>query len=380
MGLTITADMPKPEQVSRNLYEYTGYIAFDSSYAFGGESISTITGKFKNCLNVVCESKGGYTFEYDDTNSKLKVFAPAPPIVYDEVQTIASTAITLDYPAAAILNIASATATWLLVEPSATLGAGECQLSAAMSAGARPTINFYTGATGAVTVAYITQAWADIWNNRVASSALTTATHVASLGAVACYIESCEAVGTTGSSRPKYIRGGDAAATLECEVDFTDAGGSNLTTMTFYATDAITAATVTYIELPSSGFVYNRFVEDEDLTMTTGTGASAYPILFTAFGSQIPDYTAAAERDPHSLMMPEADALGTSAECAIDYHKIKTVAGTQIRTNDTTSDAVSLTYVWGNMAEIPGLVPLEVKNATNLSALTTVRFRAVGYA
>jgi hypothetical protein len=57
---------------------------------------------------------------------------------------------------------------------------------------------------------------------------------------------------------------------------------------------------------------------------------------------------------------------------------IKTLAGHQIRTNDTTSDALSLTYVKGIPSEIPGLVPLEAPNAKDLSGLTNVTVIAIG--
>jgi len=188
------------------------------------------------------------------------------------------------------------------------------------------------------------------------------------------------AAGGIPSSRPKYVRGGDAAATLECEVDFSDSGATTPgdTTFTFAAGDAITGITYTGIILPASGFLKERFIEDEDLTMAGGIGASAFPILFNALCGQIPDYTAAAERAPHNLMMPSGDALGTSQECMIDWQLRKTLAGTQIKTNDTTSDAVSLTYVKGFMSEIPGLVPLEVPNGVDLTGLSSVKVLVIG--
>jgi len=249
-----------------------------------------------------------------------------------------------------------------------------------MAAGERPTLTFHASTSGTVKITYITQAWKDVWDNRVAEQAVATATHVADTGETLCFVESMLATGTTGSSRPKFIRGGDAAATLECEVDWSDAGAADAgdTTFTFFATDAITGITYTGIKLPASGFLKERFVEDEDLTMSSGTGAAAYPILFQAVCGQIPDYHNAGERDPHYLMMPEADGVGTTGEVAIDWHKITTAAGQQIRTEDTTSDAVSLTYVKGLAFEIPGLVPLEVLNGKDLSGVTGVDIVAIG--
>jgi hypothetical protein len=352
-------------------------IAFDSSYAFGGEAITPASMGLVGISHLMVDPVKGYSFEWDKTNSKIKVFQQAPPIVYEEIQTIASNQITLDYPAAAILNMASASATQLLTEPSATLEADEVQLAAAMAWGERPTFTFHASTSGAIKVTYITQAWKEVWDNRVASEAGTAATHVVTLDNAAVFVESCVAAGTTGTNRPIWVRGGDEADTLECEIDFTDSGD---TTLTFNSADAILTTTTTYIKMPSSGFIANRFIEDEDLAMSTGTGASAYPILFNSLCGQIPDYTAGGERDSHSLMMPEGDAVDTSLESAIDWHLNKTLAGTQIRIEDTSSDAVSLTYVYGFPAEIPGLVPIEVRNGEDLSSvLTGVKTMAIGY-
>ena len=376
MALTIT----NPQRFASNFRNEIVDVAFDDSYLFGGESFAPGKTSLSTFYKVEIEPVGGYTFQYDYTNKVIQVFKPAPPIVIEEEHTIASNSITLNYPVAAILNMASATATQLLIEPSDTVAANEVQLSAAMSAGARPTFTFHASTSGVIKTTYITQAWHDVWVNRTASQALTISSHVADAGESLCFVESLYAAGGVPISRPKYVRGGDAADTLECEVDFSDSGAgvAGDTTFTFNASDAITGVTYTGVILPASGFLKERFIEDEDLTNTSGTGASAFPILFQAICGQIPDYHASAERSPHHLMMASGDALGTSQECAIDWQLRKTLAGTQIRTNDSTSDAVSLTYVKGFMSEIPGLVPLEVPNGADLSGLSSVKVFVIG--
>ena len=355
-------------------------IAFDSSYAFGGEALTPSTMGLPTGVNeLYINSQNGYNFQYDVTNEKLKVFAPAPPIVIEEVQTIASNQITLNYPAAAILNMASATATQLLIEPSDTLAANEVQLAAAMAAGARPTFTFHASTSGAIKTTYITQAWHEVWINRTVSQELTAATHVCDALDTLCFVESMLAAGTTGSSRPMFVRGGDAAATLECEVDWSDSGAGTAgdTTFTFNASDVITGITYTGIKLPVSGFLTDRFIEDEDVTIGSNVGAPAKPILFQAVCGQLADYTAANEEAPHYLMMPQGDDIATAEECRIDWHLKKTLAGQQVAVENASSDAISLTYVYGDMSEIPGLRPLEVKNASNLSELTNVKVMAV---
>lgn len=358
-------------------------LALDSSYPFGGEALTPSNLALSAIDALIVNPVKGFSFEYDKANQKFKAFKPAPPIVYEEQQTIASNAITLDYPAAAILQIATATQSQMLIEPSDTLAANECQLASAMAEGERPTINFEASTTGTVKVTYITQAWKEVWDNRVASADFSTTSHVADLADTICFIESCVALDTSGSvvnSLNKFVRAGDTPAAGECEVDFSDAaaGTAGDTTLTFAAADAVTDIKLTYIKLPTSGFLANRFIEDEDVNIAADVGASAYPILFPAFCNQIPDYTAAGEEDPYTLMMPEGDALGTARECRIDWHLTATLAGTQIAVNSTASDAVSLSYVYGDLSEIPGLIPLEVKNTEDLSALTGISVQAIG--
>jgi len=112
--------------------------------------------------------------------------------------------------------------------------------------------------------------------------------------------------------------------------------------------------------------------------MSSGAGSAEFPILFPSLCGQIPDYTNANERAPHHLGMASGDALATSQEFAIEWLKTVTLRGTVINTNDTSSDALSMTYVKGVQSEIPNLVPLEVPNGTDLSALTGIKVHVLG--
>lgn len=78
MAVTVTFDIPKAERLSHDsrLALISGTIAFDSSYPTGGEDITDITDKFKECLQIQCDNFGGYLFTFDKTNSMLKVLAP----------------------------------------------------------------------------------------------------------------------------------------------------------------------------------------------------------------------------------------------------------------------------------------------------------------
>lgn len=366
-------------------YAVKGDLTLDDSYSFGGEDISTdIDRHFSDVYVALFDAKAGYQLEYDRTNKKVKVFEHAPPIVYEEKHTVPATPfkITLRYPAAAIMNVASASVGYDMIEASDVLASGEVQLTAAMAEGVRTGLTFHSE-VGAVYVTYITQAWREVWLNRKAAQVVATASHVAKLGKVACFIESCLAVGTTGSSKPGYTRKEDAAATTEAEVDFTDSAGTpaNTTTLTFYGTDAVTGITITYIELPSSGFLFDRFLEDQDNTIASGASTALnplHPILFHGLGGGLPDWHAANEQAPYTNQMLMGDACGTAGEFAINYQQRPAVGVTDhIAIEDSTADAISLTYVWGIPSDIPGVVPLEVRDGTDLSDLA-VRFVIIG--
>jgi hypothetical protein len=360
-------------------------ITFSGTYSEGGEDISEPLGQWGVGVQAAfLDGAPPHLMPVVDlATEKIKLFGLAPAIVREEPHLIPATpfVITLDYPAAAILNVASATAHYPMIEASDTLASGEVQLATALAEGVRSTLKFNTAqAAQTVYVTYITQAWREVWENRHAAADFTTATHVASLGVVACLIESCMSKATGGTvvaSTQKYVRGGDAAAAAaECEVDLTDSGATpaNTTTLTFYATDAVLTGKVTYIELPASGFLFNRFLEDFDNTMAAGVSAAncpAFPVLFHTLAGQLPDYTAANERDPHISQMTMADALGTGGEFKVNYYSRPGTGITgQIGTNDATSDAVSLTYIYGVPDEIPGIVPLELRAGTSLTGLT----------
>jgi hypothetical protein len=360
-------------------------MAFDSSYPYGGEAIDAEAKRklnFNNVHAIMCEQNKGFGFEYDDGNGKIKALQPAPAIITNEAQTIASNAITLDYPAALIMNIATASTHQIMADRTATLGANQCQLSAAMAFGTRPTINFHASTSGTVYVSYITQAWKDVWDNRVRET-LTTSTNVASSTNVYIAIESIHGThAVTDVTNFEYVRAGDGAGAGEVELDFTDAGNSNLSTVSFNNADSITAAIVTGIKKPASGFLSDRFLEDQDTTMSSGVSGALtpiHPILFHSTCGQLPDYTAAAERAPHNMQMYHPHDLGTAGQFVIQYNARPATGITGIiRTDDTTSDAVSLSYVWGVPEEIPGIIPLEVRNGTDLRVLTAVRAWVIG--
>lgn len=76
MSLTVSLTVPRAERLTNNLGIVTGTITFDSSYPTGGEDASDISRYFKSLKVVTFNNKGGYVFEYDSTNDKIKVLYP----------------------------------------------------------------------------------------------------------------------------------------------------------------------------------------------------------------------------------------------------------------------------------------------------------------
>lgn len=119
-------------------------LAFDSAYAFGGEAfnIDQRIGMHDEDL-VFFEPKAGYSFEWDYLNHKIKVFQQAPPIVYEEKHTVSSDVITLNYPAAFIMNVAISGQNKVLRSTGigiSSLSDNQCSLVSQMAAGERTQI------------------------------------------------------------------------------------------------------------------------------------------------------------------------------------------------------------------------------------------------
>lgn len=101
MALTITYDFPRPVRTERGnrsaVAMISGTIAFDSSYPTGGEALTDLAAKFKTLLRVVCEQNTGYLFEFDKTNTKLKVYlSSGTPVVSNAAETTHTHGVLLD--------------------------------------------------------------------------------------------------------------------------------------------------------------------------------------------------------------------------------------------------------------------------------------------
>ena len=373
-------------------------LALDSSYAAGGETLDNTSnigiGKIDQ---VYIQSQKGYDFEYDYTNEKVKVFAKAPPIVYEEKHTATAyatgySAITLDYPAAWIINVADASTNQKLVVTglaTGDLGTDECSLYAAIADDTRTVITTTSGAT--VYVTYATQAWTELYDQLVQAEAVTLTTGTANALDYTPMAFGYVSMGTndnnltfvptayTVNSGYIGVNPGTAATALKAN--------SSQNTYT---------VTVLYLKLPDSGWLQDRWVSKEDSTNAdSGSYSSAtfdFSMLIpatsgailgytdTTVGASISmgaSYTSVLYGQAHTNWVTAQTAATGSAPAAGQVWVYDGDAGATTGINGML-DAVDNSYVKGYPWEIPNLVPLEVKNETDLSGLTGIKVMVIG--
>ena len=299
-------------------------VTFDSSYASGGESPET--GSFKTQLgltrvtNAILGQVGGYSYEYDYTNHKIKVYSDAymkmPKIVYSEHHVADSTTknVTTTYPPAFIMAISTPRQGLLMRSTGVTPGVNECALTAVMATGEVATIKTYpafdellgkgtfTGAADGFTCG---TGWAYSSNTAVRTANATLGTLTANLESGATNPLFTPVVGRT--YRFKYtVTPTAGAVVITC-------GGCTLATITYAAGGAWPAAEVVFTATTTGGLtftpnaacactvdnlamycedvyvtyvtqawedVWNNLVQDETVTLSSSAATdSSYPVL-----------------------------------------------------------------------------------------------------
>ena len=492
MALTVSS---KEYSVFGNKSCVIADLAFDSSYPYGGESLAIGADLGLHTVDLaLIEPKNGYTFAYDRANNKIKAYQEAPPIVYEEhhVRDATTGVITLDYPAAWIMNVAMPGQNLAMRSTAlalASLGTSQCCLTAAMAAGTRTQLttnpsaddlagegaftgaatnwtlasgwaygtnnvvksgngvgtaahdNFacvigrtykltYTisswsvgtvtpsmgGVTGtavgadgtyteyftatAVTglaftptntarftmdsvtivcqdifVTYCTQAWKEVWENLVQDESVTLSsggtTNLTYPVAAVMYADRTSAT----AKALVLIDEDDTAASGEVAIYF------NKSTTQIKATHAdenAKVAKITYLKRPSSGFLKDRLFWNEGATKAGSdpyTNTFDYPILIWGYSGQVP------VNGGTTQVLINYAGTPAAGEAVIDWFTpgirgaAAPAAGTVIGTkSDVTATAAG---IWGTINEIKK-VPLEVRDAENLSALTSVRIILIG--
>jgi len=345
----------------------------------------------------------GIIWKYDQTNHKLKAYHRAPVVVFEEVVTsthgVTYSTGTTKYPMA-----------WPLYASNGNQALG------LLPAGLNPVtttiaINMYSATPGTralitslhatdhydtVTISYITQAWAEVFENLVEAETMTagaTTTNGITLTAD---------VGTTdlisfltpgpflcglmvGLSRagtvtcPKPLGLLQVAAAGEYALDFTDANPV-ATTMASLASQAWDAGTAiikfNYLKKPSSGFLYDRFVEEEAITAsgqiaTHAAGGDVLQPLLWATPGFMPSVTVSTT----SATWPIGGTgmtIGTTAQWQptnfYPKQKLTTAATWTSGTGVLVTLAVKPSYIWGIPEDIDVIVPLEMPHGVRLKS------------
>lgn len=351
-------------------------VAFDSSYASGGESLDYKVYNMAAVDQVIVFGKGGYQFEYDKTNKKLKVFSKAPPMVYEEKHTISGNSIVLRYPAAFLVNVAQANSNVKITTSGATLisTTDECQPypSGAFSEGTRSGVTFGTAMTGVVYVTYATQAWREVWSNLVQNESVTLTSNSGALAYRACAIQAATILGGVLTNSALMIDKDDTVASGEIKIDWTSEAASTLTGVSTVAGDTGTTAVMTYVKYPSYGYLADNFVEEET-ALATPSGVSrfslAYDVLLWGYGGQVPVNAATTQRLINNAGTPGPNEAYMRYESGASPFDIFVMGQNAAST--------TATYIKGKPADVDTTF-LEVPDRSNLSALTDVKVIMIG--
>ena len=371
MGLTVTRDMTNigSKQMA------VGTVAFDSSYLWGGESFDCDQLFGIHAVdNVFIENKHGCSFHYDHTNKTMKAYRSAPPIIYDELHTAVANVITLNYPAAWIINVAKTgtNANQALVSSGATLAANQCQLSAAPAWGTLTSLKTY-GATDAVYVSYVTQAWKDIFDLLVFEEALTLATGANAtvydiLGFGYCYDA------TTGLLPPqsKTTAAGSGRVRLTFSTKASSLGAN--------AAQNTHAAVVTYLKQPASGYLVDRIVNEVGVKTGGGPYINTFThplLLWLQTGAMLLDNAA-----PQALVPLSNTPAGGFVSINWGYRGSDTTGTAATSGSFQVAGGSNVTadycqYLTGHPWEIP-TVPIQAPSGIDLTGIGTVNFIVIG--
>jgi hypothetical protein len=399
----------KSYNVSGSRQEIFASIAMDSSYPYGGEpfDIRDIFGLQSAEIDLVqIEQPLGYQLRYDYTNEKVKVYAVAPVVVFEEVVTLTHGATyttgTTKYPMAWPLYASNANKALGL------LPAGMIPVSTTIAIdmhshtpGTRATITGLHATDGytSVTISYITQAWTEVFANLVEAETMTagaTTTNGITFTVATPDVISFLAAGPylcglmvglnlNGTiSCPKPCKSGETTVAGEYALDFINAGTGS-TTMSVDTGNNWNAATASmkfnYIKKPASGFLYDRFVEEDasaaiaQVWTAAAAVAIKQPLLLSTPGF-LPGVTVAATVGTWPLG-GTGMVLGTTTQWAPTnwYPRTRAVSAATFTsgTGVSATNATNPSYIYGTPEGIPIVSALEAPEALDLSALTDLK-------
>jgi len=186
-------------------------------------------------------------------------------------------------------------------------------------------------------------------------------------------------------SAPKPLQKGETAVAGEYAIDWTDASPV-ATTMEIVTTANWNAATASiyfnYIKKPTSGFLYDRFIEEDSAASNaqvyTHAAAAALvkqPLLWSTPGF-MPSITVAAGSATWRIGSIGMTIGATTQWAPTNWYQITkaVTAGTWTSGTGVTNNlTVKPSYVWGVPEDVQVTTPLEAPDGTNLAALDDVK-------
>ena len=400
MSLTLS----NVEHTLANKLHVLADVAFDDSYAIGGESITANNVGLSTIERLIIEPCQGYTFEWDSTNSKIKVFTNAPVVVHEELVTCTTKVGYLKWPAAHINYIVGATANYIPIAGGVTPATGQCSVdqgfneeTGVLTKGYRTKLTFSDTVTTCY-VSYVTQAWKEVTDNmeqaKIVGAGSDVATKIygntsmaenaleaADIVSLGCDIVAMQSItwNDGGTIRvPELLKdGGTPAATMEMEIDFINSGNAEVVTK---ATDVVDTEDdemhFVYIKYPASGFLHDRFTNagiDASGDTLTWTGN---PLIYGSCG-QLPMTTS--DKKAYFIKCSDTLAAGEINFTSHPWYPGITLAIVPVCTaHADTDETIVPAWINGHPSEI-ATVPLECPDGTNLSNLSAVRVLAIGY-
>lgn len=398
--VTITVDSAD-RHVLGKLRMASGSIAFGDgalTYPNGGVEMPAI-GNFgmskevKN-LSVVDASGYGLLYRYDQTNRKVQIFVPAPPIVHEEVVTVTANVGYLKWPAAHIEYVSDGADAFLVipggltpVQKSVAADIGFSLTTGVLTRGQRCSLTFHASdSITSVYVSYVTQAWKEVTDNMVqacmtsgertyghADLTFTAGTpDVVKLGEDFVALQSvCFNNGGTITPMTALVDDGtDGAAATECVVDFRKT--TTFGEVAFNETDAVDTTSdvvyFNYVKDPGAGsFLYDRFTNATIADSSDTYTFTGWPLLYaTCGGFPMESTTKKTKMTSSGTTLAAGEAKWTSHP----FLPGTTMAIVPIATAHGDTD-VDITPAWiaGHPSEI-AIVPLEIPDGTIVQAIT----------
>jgi hypothetical protein len=404
---TLTVD---PQKLGRMRMTYATHVFGDGAltYPYGGIPLPAI-GRYgiKNAISdfqIIDDDTSGIVWKYDKTNHKLKAYHRAPMVVFEEVVTLtANLTGTTKYPMAWPLYASNGNQALGLMPNGMTPVTTTIAINMhSATPGVRATITAKaTDTYSTITISYITQAWQEVFENLVEGETMTagavTTNGVKFTAGTPDLIDFEDVgsgylvglmIGTKLSSIfacPKPLQKGQTAKAAEYALDWTNAEGGDIpaaTTIKPLQTQVWDAAGnivyFNYIKKPTSGFLYDRFVEEEAITAsgqvaTHAAGGNVLQPLLWATPGFMPSVTVSGSSATWPIGGTGMTLDSLAAWQPTNFYpkqKLTTPATWTSGTGVLVTLAVKPSYIWGVPEDIDRVVPLEMPDGVRIKSKT----------